>query len=311
MSRENPNLQLRLAAFAHVKGLVGIHGEVLSAGLLRQGFRFRGEQVYLKGQQGIFKPKVLDDGAPLSITTGAAGRGTPYRDHFSEGGERLFYHYRAGNPDHVQNRWMRNALNRKLPMIYFHGVVEGAYLPVWPVFVIGDERHREMFQIAVDDAMYARVEAGAGEEHDESAEARRAYITRATRRRLHQGGFRARVLKAYRERCALCRLRHTSLLDAAHIIPDSDPRGEPVIGNGLALCKLHHAAFDRNIIGIHPDRIVQVRPDILDEDDGPMLQHGLKNLHEHPLLLPRHKEDYPESARLDERYQEFLRSIPG
>jgi hypothetical protein len=35
------------------------------------------------------------------------------------------------------------------------------------------------------------------------------------------------------------------LLDAAHILPDGHPKGEPVVPNGLALCKLHHAAFDR------------------------------------------------------------------
>ena len=42
-------------------------------------------------------------------------------------------------------------------------------------------------------------------------------------------------------RQALCRLRHQELLDAAHITPDGDAEGEPVISNGVALCKLHHA----------------------------------------------------------------------
>jgi hypothetical protein len=58
------------------------------------------------------------------------------------------------------------------------------------------------------------------------------------------------VLRAYRDCCAVCRLRHEELLDAAHILPDGHPRGEPVVRNGLALCKLHHAAFDRHILGI-------------------------------------------------------------
>jgi len=35
------------------------------------------------------------------------------------------------------------------------------------------------------------------------------------------------------------------LLDAAHITPDTHPEGEPIVSNGLSLCKLHQAAFDR------------------------------------------------------------------
>ena len=52
----------------------------------------------------------------------------------------------------------------------------------------------------------------------------------------------------------LCKLRHAELLDAAHIIADANDEGLPIVPNGLALCKIHHAAFDKNIIGISPDR---------------------------------------------------------
>lgn len=46
------------------------------------------------------------------------------------------------------------------------------------------------------------------------------------------------------------------MLDAAHIIPDPDPDGHPEVSNGLSLCKFHHAAFDRRIIGIRPDNVI-------------------------------------------------------
>jgi hypothetical protein len=46
--------------------------------------------------------------------------------------------------------------------------------------------------------------------------------------------------------------------------------------NGLALCKRHHAAFDRYLIGVTPDLEVTVRLDVLAEIDGPTLQHGLQ-----------------------------------
>jgi hypothetical protein len=74
-----------------------------------------------------------------------------------------------------------------------------------------------------------------------AGEGRRQYVTQVTQRRLHQEGFRLRVLKAYRDCCAVCQLQHQQLLDAAHILPDGHPKGEPVVPNGLALCKLHHA----------------------------------------------------------------------
>ncbi len=45
---------------------------------------------------------------------------------------------------------------------------------------------------------------------------------------MHQQEFRQRVLRAYRERCAICRLRHEELLDAAHILPDG-----PMLRYGL------------------------------------------------------------------------------
>jgi len=41
--------------------------------------------------------------------------------------------------------------------------------------------------------------------------------------------------------------------------------------SAVGLCKLHHAAFDRYLIGVTPDLEVTVRLDVLQEIDGPML----------------------------------------
>ena len=122
---------------------------------------------------------------------------------------------------------------------------------------------------------------------------------------MHQRGFRERVLHAYRSQCSLCKLKHLELLDAAHIIPDGEPESRPTVDNGLSLCKLHHAAFDSFIIGITPDYKIEVRKDILDETDGPMLQHALKGLHSNKIILPNHEKDYPNKSFLDIRYQRF------
>ena len=77
-------------------------------------------------------------------------------------------------------------------------------------------------------------------------------------------------------------------MDAAHITPDSAERGEPIVSNGLALCKIHHAAFDRNILGISPDYQVHIRQDILEEEDGPMLKHGIQEMQGRSLFCQDH-----------------------
>ena len=142
----------------------------------------------------------------------------------------------------------------------------------------------------------------------ESADvARREYVTSLTRRRLHQRTFRERVLDAYRRECAFCHFRHEELLDAAHIVADADPLGEPRISNGLALCRLHHAAFDRYFVGVRPDLKIEVRSDLLTETDGPTLVHGIQALHGQRIAVPKASIHRPDPERLTLRFEEFLK----
>lgn len=159
--------------------------------------------------------------------------------------------------------------------------------------------------MAVDDAVHIDFMSQLELNVDQRTEIRREYITSQARVRLHQRMFRQRVLRAYRHRCAFCRLRHTELLNAAHIVPDSEPEGEPVIPNGLSLCRLHHAAFDNFFLGVRPDLIIEVRGDILEESDGPTLQHAIQGLHGQPILLPTRKSDHPSVEFLKNRYAQF------
>lgn len=92
------------------------------------------------------------------------------------------------------------------------------------------------------------------------------------------------------------------------IIPDSEPDGDPVVKNGLALCKIHHAAYNRGVLGITPDFEVSIREDVLIEKDGPMLKHGLVEMHGVKLFLPRSKSDWPDQERLERRFISFLDS---
>lgn len=135
----------------------------------------------------------------------------------------------------------------------------------------------------------------------------RRYVDRVTKQRLHQPVFRSSVLRAYVRRCAVCALAHSSLLDAAHIVPDSHELGEASVSNGLALCKLHHAAFDAGILGIRPDLVVRIRGDILEEVDGPMLTHGLQHRHNEPLMvIPSVRSERPGQKYLEKAFSKFM-----
>lgn len=292
--------RVRNAAFDWLTRQVSIHDDVLPRATLAQGFQFDGRRVPVIGPQGIFKPRLMQ--VPLSITTAPKG---PYDDAI--GSDNLLqYRYRGIDPTHRDNVGLRFAMQNGLPLVYLHGIVPGRYLAMWPVYVIGDAPDTLTFSIAIDDAVHAGLFPQTQEGTGGIAEVRREYVTSVARRRLHQRAFRERVLLAYRNQCALCRLRHSELLDAAHIVPDAEPEGEPVVRNGIALCRLHHAAFDRFFLAVRPDRIIEVRRDILEESDGPTLQHAIQGLHGQPIVLPRRSAEQPAIEFLAERYERFL-----
>lgn len=300
--------KVRLAAFEWLSAQVRIYGDVLPRRpLLEEGFYIEGQRVPLVSAQGIFKPKVLPE-MPLSITTSTRG---PYDDSIDPDGL-MKYKYRGTDPMHRENVGIRKAMQGSVPLIYFFGLMPGKYLPIWPVFIVGDNPETLTFTVAVDDRSYVDFYSQIASEGLVAADAdigRRAYITTEVKQRLHQRSFRIRVLNAYREQCALCHLKHAELLDAAHIIPDGEPGGEPVISNGIALCKLHHAAYDNFFVGIRPDYSIEIRQDVLEEEDGPMLRHGLKGLHGGQLIPPRSAISKPSPQRLDVIYERFLASV--
>lgn len=302
MASSNFELDARKAAFNWLEEQTSLHGESLHFNVLAQGFEFQGTRIRLISQQGIFKPAALS--FPLSIVTSASG---PYEDKLGTDGV-LRYRYRGTDPMHRDNVGLRECRARNLPLVYLHGIGNGRYVPVWPVFVVGDLRNELTFLVSVDDVISLRnldSPSIASAVASPDAEIRRGYITVLAKRRIHQQAFRERVLEAYREQCALCRLKHEELLDAAHIIADSDPDGVPEVKNGLALCKIHHAAFDKHFLTVRPDYRIEVRADLLEESDGPMLKHGLQGLHKQEIVLPRDVTKRPDQGFLDLRYQRF------
>jgi putative restriction endonuclease len=85
----------------------------------------------------------------------------------------------------------------------------------------------------------------------------RRYAITETRRALRSLDFSARVLSAYRHRCAMCGVQ-LKLLDGAHIVPVAEPGSSDDTSNGVSLCAIHHRAYDRSLITFDPDYVIRV-----------------------------------------------------
>ena len=77
-------------------------------------------------------------------------------------------------------------------------------------------------------------------------------------------------------------------------MPDTEAGGIVAVVNGLALCAMHHLAFDRNLLGIDPEGVVHIAGRLLREIDGPMRRTGLQGFHGRGIALPRRPADRPD-----------------
>lgn len=303
--RVDADWELRLAAFQHLDRLRAASGGLVRLAELEAGFVFRGERIALINRyRGIWRPNQLGgDGPALSITTTPRrpGKTPPYDDQV--GGDGWFaYRYQGDDPHLWTNLAVRRAMELQRPLIYFYGIEPGVYEPIYPVYVVADDPANLTFYVSADVATVIPIAADAD---PLQFAARRAYATAAVKVRLHQRRFSELVVRAYHMSCAVCRLRHRELLDAAHILPDRDERGRPEVPNGLALCKIHHAAFDTSILGISPDYRIAIRADVLKEIDGPMLLHGLQEMHHRQIHVPGSERLRPNRDYLAERFERF------
>jgi putative restriction endonuclease len=295
---ENDQL-VRDAAFAFLDDLAA-RGQFLVRQDDLAAFSFAGAPFRLMAtQQGIWKPRHLD--AALSFRTVYAPDPSqrPYDDEEGPDGY-LRYKWRGEHPDHPDNRALRQAMVAQVPLIWFRGVAPAMYYPVYPVYLADEEPRAHQFVVAMDnESLRLRLDLGV-----EDPELVRSYAERVVKTRLHQPLFRQRVLVAYHNRCSICRLRHTRLLDAAHVLADSEG-GQPVVTNGIAMCKIHHAAYDADIFGIDPTYKVGVRPDVMKELDGPTLRYTLQEINGSQIDLPTRQVARPDPSLLEARWQRF------
>ena len=286
---------LRSALFAHLTQLLARSpdGTVRSADV--NALEFEGRRFQVIGQQGIRKVAGLEAALAFTTVYRPPGADRPYEDELVGG--LIRYKYRGTDPQHPDNRAMRVAMLDRRPMAYFVGVAPGVYVPEFPVFLVDEDPARHDFGVATEEQSLFNIR--------DLDDTQKRYVERLTKLRLHQPVFRAKVLRAYDGTCAMCRLRRTELIDAAHILEDWHPDSRPVVPNGLALCKIHHAAYDANIVGVRPDLALEIRADVLAEVDGPMLRHGLQELDGGRLTAPRSRHDRPDEGWLALRYESF------
>lgn len=293
---------LRLAAFHEVGRLADLNGDLTSRDLLA-GFRFDGARIPLiNPRRGIYKPTQMRYLLSIKTVFPRPGAKVWYDDQrqvhrqIYEGDEAVDYAFMGENPDAAENRWLREAMQNAVPIIYFLGTSPGMYKALIPSFVVGWDAASLKARIAFSAGAELRVPETAAE---------RRYALREVKQRLHQATFREAVITAYRGRCALSGLREPVLLDAAHIIEDKHEQlGQPVVQNGLPLAKTHHAAFDAHLIGIDPDFRIHISRRILEQKDGPTLE-ALKRLHSNQIYLPLRGKDRPDRDRLAMRFEQF------
>jgi putative restriction endonuclease len=272
---------------------------------LTPGFLFQEERIPLiNPQRGIFKPQQM--GFLLSIRTvyPRPGGKVWYDDQrdvhrqIFEGDETIEYAFMGRDPNAADNRWLREAYENRVPIIYFIGIAPGRYEAELPAFVTAWDPIGLKVLVAFGELDLERIAPP-----DTGLE--RRYAVRAVKQRLHQASFREAVINAYNGRCAISGLPEPLLLDAAHIVADKDEKlGQPVVPNGIPLSKIHHAAFDTHLIGIDPDYRLHVSERLLVQKDGPMLD-ALKRLGGGMIHSPDRVRDRPDRDRLALRFKRF------
>ena len=295
---------MRLSAFEHVRRLSEVR-DYLTANDLKPGFLFEGARIPLiNPQRGIFKPQKMRYVLSIKTVFPRPGGKVWYDDQrevhrqIFEGDDAIDYAFMGQDPNAVDNQWLREAFENRIPVIYFLGIAPGRYQAILPVFISGWDANM----------LKAHVAFGAPSQDllappDNVIE--RRYALRAVKQRLHQASFRQAVIAAYDGKCALSGLPESLLLDAAHIMEDKNERfGQPVVPNGIPLSKIHHAAFDKHLIGIDPDYQLHVSERLLELKDGPMLE-ALKGLDGQKIHLPRRVKDQPDRDRLALRFELF------
>lgn len=263
-----------------------------------KAFHYRGERIpLLDTGRGIRNPATF--AATLTLMTTAKAH--PYGDEIAADGSIVYSLQRDEEGDNVK---LFIAAEERAPMLYLKGIRQGVFVPYYPVVIERvdlSSRHVVLREIgaAVDFVPHAM---------EVIMDARR-YGEAVVRTRQHQRAFRAKVLNAYADQCVVCRLDVRKVLDAAHIAGDTDEHGVPEIWNGMAMCALHHRAYDSDVMGIDADYRIHIESSVMEPRATGLKSEGLQLIHGRQIQLPGKRTHRPSQELLDARFKKFSASL--
>lgn len=189
----------------------------------------------------------------------------------------------------------RDALRRVLIERYFAPELRGRLVEAGKIVSEAFQYSLELYQQA--QRRFRVKEEGVGESYSQES--------RST-------AFRKVVVAAYDHTCAACGLRlltpeKRTAVEAAHIVPwsvsyNDDPR------NGMALCGLHHWAFDEGVITVDPAFIIRVSPIVDYQSEGAQSMAALNGIQ---IVLPTDRTLHPAQPALKWHTDvKFIKSVP-
>ena len=154
MIADDIDTRVRRAAFEHVRMLGEVHDH-LTATVLKSGFLFENERIpIINPQRGIFKPQQMRFLLSIKTVFPKPGAKVWYDDQrevhrqIFEGDGTIDYAFMGQNPDAADNRWLREAFENRVPIIYFLGIAPGRYQAMLPAFVAGWDARALKAQVA-------------------------------------------------------------------------------------------------------------------------------------------------------------------
>ena len=243
----------------------------------------------------------------LSTRRGAIKYGTSVPKIPAQGESHSFDYFliEGLSPDHFRNQYMHDAWEQQVPIFLFletdpqSSSQSPCFVPTLAHIASWEPEKRRV------KVRYGSIDISVTNLDVADNTLQRRYARAEHKQRVHQQKFRDNLKHAYRGRCAISNLSESELLEAAHIIPDHQG-GQPKTSNGLLLSKIHHAAFDEDLIGITPDYFVKVSRRLLEQDSRQSdLLALLKKIDGKLIHLPRRKKDRPNQESLKKRYKIF------
>lgn len=189
--------RIRETAFVHIRRLNAVKDHLTSADLAA-GFEFDGERIPLVNpQRGIFKPRQMKYLLSIRTVFPRPGAKVWYDDQRTvhrqiyESAEWVDYAFMGSNPEAADNRWLREAMEQHIPVIYFIGIAPQLFTAVAPAFVGEWDRRSLKARIG-----FGELGSNSQAVMEDSAPARR-YALRAVQQRLHQASFREEIGRAH------------------------------------------------------------------------------------------------------------------